>query len=139
MLFFRAAAGTKYPWQVVDLYDDTPEHHHHDGYQEYYPVPYPTTPTPHYHCPQYCDLTDWPECQCLTMARDMYTYNGRGNCNVGALKPDLQVGGCCVFHVLQPRLLQVWCFVNPDAVCPDMKESTVMPGKYWSRFACITE
>jgi hypothetical protein len=40
-------------------------------------------------CPQTCDLTAWPLCQCLTPAT--YSDDGRGNCNVGAIKTDLQV------------------------------------------------
>ena len=40
-------------------------------------------------CPQTCDLTAWPKCQCVSPAT--YSDDGRGNCNVGAMKIDLQV------------------------------------------------
>jgi len=78
------------------------------------------------HCPKVCDLTAYPACSCLHPAA--FTKDGRGNCNVGSLKPDLQV----------------WCYVDPDKgdprmVCPDSKKSTTKKGYYWSRFACITE
>merc|ERR1711862_892616 len=46
-------------------------------------------------CPQSCDLRDWPNCQCLDRYGEMFTEDGRGNCNVGATKQDRQV----------------WCFV----------------------------
>ena len=73
---------------------------------------------------QVCDLSAWPDCQCIKQYKDMYTEDGRGNCNVGAAKSDLQV----------------WCYVNPDtAVCPDIKPSKNYQGKFYSRFACITE
>jgi len=47
-------------------------------------------------CPQTCDLTAWPKCQCVSPAT--YSDDGRGNCNVGAMKIDLQV----------------WCYVDPS-------------------------
>jgi len=77
-------------------------------------------------CPQTCELTAWPLCQCLTPAT--YSDQGKGNCNVGALQTDLQV----------------WCYLDPSlgsplAVCPDARPSESKPGYYWSRFACITE
>jgi len=71
-----------------------------------------------------CDLKAWPRCQCESSYHLMFTSEGRGNCNVGSTKHDLQV----------------WCFVDPDSsVCPDMRESVKMKGRFWSRFACITE
>jgi len=77
-------------------------------------------------CPQSCDLTGWPLCQCLAPAT--YSDEGKGNCNVGAMQTDLQV----------------WCYLdhslgNPLTVCPDARPSKTKPGYYWSRFACITE
>jgi len=88
-----------------------------------YPPFFPQAPP---QCPNVCDLTAYPDCTCLHPAA--FTKDGRGNCNVGSLKPDLQV----------------WCYVNPDkgdprSVCPDAKKSTTKKGYYWSRFACITE
>eukprot|EP00092_Neocalanus_flemingeri_P027606 GFUD01029955.1.p1 GENE.GFUD01029955.1~~GFUD01029955.1.p1 ORF type:complete len:183 (-),score=37.25 GFUD01029955.1:33-530(-) len=114
----------QYPWEMIDnIYIEEPPRHE-DPYEDYYPRPYPTTAAPTPHCPQRCDTTDWPACQCVQTYGDMYTQDRRGNCNVGADKPDLQV----------------WCFVDPHtSVCPDTRESTLMTGKYWSRFACITE
>merc|ERR1712055_762262 len=66
-------------------------------------------------CPKVCDLTTYPECSCLHPAA--YTKDGRGNCNVGSIKPDLQV----------------WCYVdpdkgNPEVVCPDAKKSSSKEG-----------
>merc|ERR550519_2192920 len=89
------------------------------GYPPFMPPPPPS-------CPKVCDLTAYPDCTCLHPAA--FTKDGRGNCNVGSLKPDLQV----------------WCYINPDKgdprnVCPDAKKSTTKKGYYWSRFACITE
>merc|ERR1711874_659397 len=77
-------------------------------------------------CPKVCDLTAYPDCSCLHPAA--FTKDGRGNCNVGSIKPDLQV----------------WCYVDPDkghpeVVCPDAKSSSSKKGYYWSRYACITE
>merc|ERR1711874_266821 len=77
-------------------------------------------------CPKVCDLTAYPDCSCLHPAA--FTKDGRGNCNVGSIKPDLQV----------------WCYVdpdkgNPEVVCPDAKKSSSKKGYYWSRYACITE
>jgi len=77
-------------------------------------------------CPKVCDLTAHPDCSCLHPAA--FTKDGRGNCNVGSIKPDLQV----------------WCYVDPDkghpeVVCPDAKRSKSKEGYYWSRYACITE
>jgi len=73
-----------------------------------------------------CDLSAFPDCTCATPAE--FTQDGRGNCNLGVTKPDLQV----------------WCYVDPSFghpthVCPDARESSSRPGSYWSRFACITE
>jgi len=88
------------------------------------PAPLPTTAAPPPPPVQVCDLSAWPDCQCIKQYKDMYTEDGRGNCNVGAAKSDLQV----------------WCYVNPDtAVCPDIKPSKNYQGKFYSRFACITE
>jgi len=72
-----------------------------------------------------CDPTKWSKCNCLAPAT--FTEEGRGNCNLGATKMDLQV----------------WCYVenqygNPEKICPDAKPSKSKPGYYWSRFACIT-
>ena len=58
--------------------------------------PEPDCPEPHCpepYCPPMCDLAGWPECQCLSNLQDMFTSDGRGNCNAGASRPDLQVGG----------------------------------------------
>jgi len=75
-------------------------------------------------CPQTCDVSAWPHCQCLDRYGEMFTEDGRGNCNVGATKQDRQV----------------WCFVDPLlSKCPDTRESSKFKGRYWSRFACITE
>ena len=73
-----------------------------------------------------CDLSAFPDCTCANPAE--FTQDGRGNCNLGVTKPDLQV----------------WCYVDPNFghpthVCPDARESSSRPGSYWSRFACITE
>ena len=73
-----------------------------------------------------CDLSAFPDCTCANPAE--FTQDGRGNCNLGVTKPDLQV----------------WCYVDsnfghPTHVCPDARESSSRPGSYWSRFACITE
>jgi len=73
-----------------------------------------------------CDLSAFPDCTCANPAE--FTQDGRGNCNLGVTKPDLQV----------------WCYVDPNfghptQVCPDARESSSRPGSYWSRFACITE
>merc|ERR1719309_523155 len=73
-------------------------------------------------CPKVCDLTAYPDCSCLHPAA--YTKDGRGNCNVGSIKPDLQV----------------WCYVdpdkgNPEVICPDAKKSSSKEGYYWSRYA----
>ena len=73
-----------------------------------------------------CDLSAFPDCTCANPAE--FTQDGRGNCNLGVTKPDLQV----------------WCYVDPQFghpthVCPDARESSSRPGSYWSRFACITE
>jgi len=86
----------------------------------------PFLPPPPRECPQVCDLRAHPDCSCLHPAA--FTKDGRGNCNVGSLKPDLQV----------------WCYVDPDkgdptVVCPDARKSSSKKGYYWSRFACITE
>jgi hypothetical protein len=37
-----------------------------------------TTTTPRPYCPQVCDLNAWS-------MEDMFTQDGRGNCNVGAI------------------------------------------------------
>merc|ERR1719154_878321 len=107
----RAAA---YPWQsptttVMPGYYTTtttvrPE--------KYCPVlQCPECPAPY--CPPMCDSAGWPECQCLNNPNEMFTPDGRGNCNAGASLPDLQV----------------WCFVDPyTSVCPDTRQSTVTPG-----------
>jgi len=73
-----------------------------------------------------CDLSSFPDCTCANPAE--FTQDGRGNCNLGVTKPDLQV----------------WCYVDPNfghptQVCPDARESSSRPGWFWSRFACITE
>ena len=63
-------------------------------------------------------------CQCISPA--MYTEDGRGNCNVGALKPDLRV----------------WCYLDANtgpALCPDSIKSATKGGLLWSRLACITD
>jgi hypothetical protein len=72
-----------------------------------------------------CDPALWRKCNCISPAE--YSVEGRGNCNLGAAKPDVQV----------------WCYVDPHngdpaTVCPDSKPSKTKPGHYWSRFACIT-
>jgi hypothetical protein len=69
----------------------------------------------------------------------MFTQDERGNCNVGAIKQDLQVrrGESCMVWCY---IFQVGCLVDPyTSYCLDMRESTLVHGKYWSRFACITE
>jgi len=81
-------------------------------------------------CPKYiqedkCDLDKWSKCTCISPAE--FTDEGRGNCNLGAIKSDKQV----------------WCYVedrhgDPTKICPDAKQSNSKPGYYWSRFACIT-
>jgi len=88
----------------------------------FHPDPYP--PYDPYNCPQVCDLDAWPRCQCISDISKMFTEDGRGNCNVGATQQDLQV----------------WCFVDPEkSFCPDTRRSDVVYGRYYSRFACITE
>merc|ERR1712080_638371 len=72
-----------------------------------------------------CQPEVWKNCFCASPAK--YSDEGRGNCNLGATKPDLKV----------------WCYVDPHngdpaKVCPDSKPSKSKPGYYWSRFACIT-
>merc|ERR1719397_789487 len=100
-----------------------PDHHPHhpdpyfpNHYEQYltslaaagYPLPPPHPTTAPLPPVQVCDLSAWPDCQCIKQYKDMFTEDGRGNCNVGAAKSDLQV----------------WCYVNPDtAVCPDIKPS----------------
>ena len=64
-----------------------PPHPHHPIWPPHYPT-WPTTTTP---CPQICDLDKWPDCQCTNVYGRMYTWDGRGNCNVGATQQDLQV------------------------------------------------
>lgn len=83
-----------------------------------------------YKCPKYvpedkCDPDKWAKCTCISPAE--FTDEGRGNCNLGAIKSDKQV----------------WCYVedkfgDPTKICPDAKHSNSKPGYYWSRFACIT-
>ena len=73
-----------------------------------------------------CDLSRYSDCTCANPAE--FTDDGRGNCNLGVTKPDLQV----------------WCYVSdefgsPTEVCPDARPSSTRPGMFWSRFACITE
>ena len=42
-------------------------------------------------CPRTCDVRAWPRCQCVDRDGEMFTRDGRGNCNVGATKQDRQV------------------------------------------------
>jgi len=72
-----------------------------------------------------CDPSKWSKCTCVSPAE--FTDDGRGNCNLGAIKADTQV----------------WCYVedkhgDPAKSCPDSKHSNSKPGYYWSRYACIT-
>jgi len=72
-----------------------------------------------------CDPSKWSKCTCLSPAE--FTDDGRGNCNLGAIKADTQV----------------WCYVedshgDPAKLCPDSKPSNSKHGYYWSRYACIT-
>merc|ERR1712126_114614 len=72
-----------------------------------------------------CQPRLWKKCNCISPAK--YSDEGRGNCNLGAAKPDIKV----------------WCYVDPRNgdpadVCPDSKPSKTKYGFYWSRFACIT-
>lgn len=72
-----------------------------------------------------CDTSKWSKCTCVSPA--LFTDDGRGNCNLGAIKADTQV----------------WCYVedkhgDPAKICPDSKHSNSKQGYYWSRYACIT-
>jgi len=72
-----------------------------------------------------CDPKKWGKCTCMSPAE--FSDDGRGNCNLGAIKADTQV----------------WCYVDdkfgdPSRICPDSKKSNSKYGYYWSRYACIT-
>jgi len=110
-------------WEV-DMFTDACFHPHCHPTEP--PPRWPRIAPPQPTCPQTCDLAAWPLCQCLAPAT--YSYQGKGNCNVGALQTDLQV----------------WCYLDPSlgdplTICPDARPSESKPGYYWSRFACITD
>jgi len=97
---------------VKDLVNDAPKHK----------CPKPDYVSGH---KKACDPKKWSKCNCLSPPT--YTDDGRGNCNLGAIKTETKV----------------WCYVenkygDPQKVCPDSKPSKSKPGYYWSRFACIT-
>jgi len=71
------------------------------------------------------DPSQWSKCTCKNPAE--FSADGRGNCNVGAIKSDTKV----------------WCYIedkhgDPSRICPDSTTSNSKPGYYWSRYACIT-
>jgi len=82
-------------------------------------------PKVHYSSEGSCDPKKWSKCTCVSPAA--FTDDGRGNCNLGAIKADTQV----------------WCYVDdkygdPSKICPDSRKSNSKYGYYWSRYACIT-
>jgi len=81
--------------------------------------PRPKAPTSH------DSVQQWSKCTCKSPAE--FSADGRGNCNVGAIKSETKV----------------WCYVenkygDPAHICPDATPSNSKKGYYWSRYACIT-
>jgi len=129
---YPTTTTTEAPYYPTHQHFSDPENYLYQSEENYQhpplpPYPHPEDPFypyPPYNCPQVCDLDAWPQCQCISDVREMFTKDGRGNCNVGATQQDLQV----------------WCFVDPEkSFCPDTRRSDVVYGRYYSRFACITE